>query len=119
MINNIKVSENFKLYEFECRDGNKEVKVDDQLVIKLQKLRDLIERPITIVSAYRNPEYNKRVGGVANSQHVLGKAADIKVNGMTPKQVAKYAESAGFTGIGIYDSFTHVDVRTSPARWNG
>lgn len=118
-MNNIKVSKNFKLYEFQCKDGSNLVKVDSVLVNKLQQLRDLIGKPIIVNSAYRTPEYNKKVGGSPNSQHVLGKAADIRVNGLTPKQLANYCEKIEFGGIGIYKTFVHVDTRQGKARWNG
>lgn len=55
----------------------------------LQPLRDTLSKPIKISSGYRNPELNKRVGGVQNSQHCLGEAADIIIKGMTPTDVAK------------------------------
>ena len=54
-------------------------------------------------------------------QHLYGMAADIKVSEVTPKKVADYEETLlqGTGGIGIYDTFTHIDVRTTKARWNG
>lgn len=118
-VNDIQISKNFKLYEFECHDGNHEVKVDPELVEKLQKLRDTVGKPIIINSAYRTPEYNKQIGGVGGSQHIEGKAADIRINGYTPKQVRDLAKKIGFRGIGIYPTFTHVDVRANASEWNG
>lgn len=118
-MNNIQVSKNFKLREFQCKDGSQLVKVDSQLLNKLQQLRDLIKKPIIITSGYRAPAYNKRVGGASGSQHLLGKAADIKVSGISQNQLAKLAEQVGFNGIGIYKTFVHVDVRFRKARWNG
>jgi uncharacterized protein YcbK (DUF882 family) len=119
-MNKIKVSKNFMLSEFQCKDGSELVKLDENLLDKLQQLRDMVG-PVQIVSAYRTPEYNKKVGGAPKSQHVEGKAADIKVKGMTPLQVAMAAEKVGFTGIGVYthdgNSFTHVDVRASKSYW--
>lgn len=116
-INEIRISPNFLLSEFACHEGQ-EVKLDPDLVRKLQALRDKLGRPIIINSGYRTPEYNKKVGGSPNSQHMLGKAADIRVPGMTPEQVAKAAEAVGFNGIGLYNTFTHVDVRGWRARWD-
>lgn len=116
-MNNIKISKNFKLKEFECKDGSHLVKIDSNLVTKLQKLRDLIGKPIIINSAYRTPSHNKKVNGSPTSQHLLGKAVDIRVNGISPDTLAKYAEKVGFDGIGIYKNFVHVDVRGKKARW--
>jgi uncharacterized protein YcbK (DUF882 family) len=116
-MNNISVAKNFKLYEFECKDGSHIVKLDENLVEKLQRLRELVNKPIVITSAYRTPAYNASVEGSPKSQHMEGKACDIKISGLTPSQVAKLAEQVGFTGIGIYKTFTHVDVRATKARW--
>ena len=117
-INDIKVSKDFKLYEFECHDGNHEVKIDPELVEKLQKLRDLVKKPIIINSGYRTPDYNKKIGGVPNSQHIQGKASDIVIKGYTPEQVKVLAKKVGFRGLGLYDNFTHVDVRATPSEWD-
>ena len=116
-MNNIQVSKNFKLREFECKDGSKLVKIDRKLVETLQKLRDRLGKPIIITSSYRTPAHNKKVGGATNSQHIHGTAADIKVNGMTPRQLLPHAEAVGFTGIGLYTGHLHVDVRKGKARW--
>lgn len=116
-MNNIQVSKNFKLREFACKDGSNLVKLDSELLDKLQKLRTRINKPIIITSGYRTPEHNKKVGGASNSQHLYGKAVDIKVNGMTPSQLKVHAEKIGFKGIGLYKTFLHVDVRKNVARW--
>ena len=55
----------------------------------LQPLRDALGKPIIINSAYRSPQVNKVVGGVATSQHSRGEAADIRVPDMTPLELAK------------------------------
>ena len=122
-MNRIKVSPNFSLHEFQCTGAGQvhnHVMLDSKLLAKLQQLRTAIGRPIIINSAFRCPQRNAQVGGSPRSQHMLGTAADIRVNGMTPVQVAAAAEKIGFQGIGTYRTFTHVDTRTGPrARWNG
>lgn len=118
-INDIKISANFKLYEFECHDGNHEVKVDPELIDKMQKLREVVAKPIKVNSGYRNQEYNKKIGGSPKSQHLLGKAADLALpNGITIDQFAVLAEKAGFRGIGKYDWGIHVDVRETSVKWD-
>jgi len=109
----MKLSKNFVLSEFACNDGSKEITVDYELIDLLQKLRDTLNKPIRITSGYRTVTYNKKCGGIATSHHLTGKAADIKVSGMTPLQVAKVADKFGFKGIGAYPTFTHVDVAGS------
>lgn len=110
-MNNIKVSENFYLHEFECKDGSNLVKLDSELLDKLQKLRTKLGRPIKINSGYRTPTHNENVGGAKGSQHLLGTAADIVVRGVYPKIVAQEAIVLGFSGVKAYDTFTHVDTR--------
>lgn len=111
-INYIQLTKNFSLHEFECKDGSHLVKLDPKLVQALQILRDELGLPIIIDSGYRTPEHNKKVGGSPTSQHLLGKAVDIKVKNVSPEKVAEVAISLGlFTGVGVYKTFTHLDVR--------
>ena len=118
---NKKVSENFRVREFACSDGSDPIFIDSELVTILQKIRTHFGKSVTITSAYRTPGHNKAVGGTAYSQHLYGKAADIKVKGVTPKKVAAYAETLlkNKGGIGTYSTFTHIDMRATKSRWKG
>ena len=117
---NKKVSTNFKVREFACNDGTDPIFIDSELVSVLQKIRNHFDKPVTITSAYRTPPHNKKSGGTTYSQHLYGKAADIKISGVTPKKVADYAETLlPEGGIGIYNTFTHIDVRSVKSRWQG
>lgn len=78
-------------------------------------------QPIFVTSAYRDAEKNKAVGGVPNSQHLHGKAIDIRLPA-TPALVTKliWALSvAGFTSIGVYNTHIHADTRSDPTFWRG
>ena len=118
---NKKLSTNFKVKEFACTDGSDPIFIDSELVTVLQNIRTHFGKAVTITSAYRTPTKNKAVGGTTYSQHLYGRAADIKVKGVAPKTVAAYAEKLlpKKGGIGTYSTFTHVDVRSTKARWNG
>lgn len=118
---NKKVATNFRVKEFACTDGSDPIFIDSDLVNILQKIRTHFGKSVTITSAYRTPGRNKSVGGTTYSQHLYGKAADIKVNGVSPKKVAAYAETLlkNKGGIGTYSTFTHIDVRSTKARWKG
>ncbi len=118
-MNNIQISKNFKLKEFQCSDSGFVVKLDSRLLNKLQLLRDKLNNPVNITSAYRTLECNKRVGGSSNSYHMKGMAADIHSPGYTPAEIAKFAEDVGFTGIGTYSNFVHVDVRPNKYHFKG
>lgn len=118
---NKKVSANFRVREFACTDGSDPIFIDTDLVNVLQKIRNHFGKPVTITSAYRTPTRNKAIGGTTYSQHLYGKAADIKVKGVAPKTVAAYANTLlpKSGGIGTYKTFTHIDVRATKSRWNG
>lgn len=118
-----KLSSNFKVSEFACKDGSDTVLVAPRLVMVLQTIRDHFGTAVTINSGYRTPQYNTKVGGVAHSQHCYGTAADIVVRGKTPAQVAAYARQLmpDWGGVGIYSKqgFTHIDVREAKSDWTG
>ena len=118
-----KLSTNFTVKEFACKDGSDAVLVAPRLVMVLQSIRSHFGTAVTINSGYRTPQYNAKIGGVAHSQHCYGTAADISVEGQKPEQVAAYARQLmpDWGGVGIYSKqgFTHIDVRETKADWTG
>ena len=123
-----KLSANFTVAEFACKDGSDPVFVDSSLAALLQKIRDHFGRPVVITSGYRTAAHNKSVGGAKSSQHLLGRAADIQVAGVSVEDVAAYAESLlpGWGGVGRYPvkagrtkGWVHVDTRANKSRWTG
>lgn len=123
----MQLTKNFHLSEFACKDGTP---VPEQLMLNVQQLaenlqvlRDYLDEPVHINSAYRTPVYNAKIGGVKNSQHLLAKAADITVKSKTPKQLGKIIEKLIAEkkmkqgGLGIYPGFVHTDIRGKAARW--
>lgn len=92
--------------------------IDPRLLEVLDAMREAIGEPLYVSCMYRCPEHNAVVRGVWNSQHVLGKAADVQLpDGWTPEELAQLAEECGADGIGIYDWGVHVDTRGYSARW--
>lgn len=121
-----KLSTNFNVSEFACKGNGccSTVKVDTQLVNYLQMIRDHFKKPVVITSAYRCAKHNKNVGGATGSYHTYGEAADIVIDGVKPAEIAKYAESLGILGIGLYETakdgyFVHVDTRAKKSFWYG
>lgn len=124
----VQLSKNFNSYEFRCGLGSpcscSTILIDDKLVEYLQKIRDHFGKSITITSAYRCQSYNKSIGSGVGSYHTRGMACDFVVSGVAPREVAKYAESIGILGIGLYETaadgnFVHIDTRTAKAFWYG
>lgn len=125
----MQLEKNFNLDEFKCRDGSSvpEHLMDNVILLasNLQVLRDEIGKPIRIISGYRSPEYNKKIRGAKKSQHMLAKAADIIIDGVSPSEVKDIIVSLIKSGkmhsggIGLYTTFTHYDVRGRNARWYG
>ena len=115
---NVQLTDHFHLKEFECPCGAcKYTLVDLDHVDRLEKLRKIFNRSITISSGFRCGEHNKEVGGAKNSQHLLGIATDISIPNATPWEVY-CASTPIFDGVGIYDDFVHVDSRSEEARWD-
>lgn len=106
-------------------------RIDPKLVECLQRLRDYVGKAIKITSGYRSWKRNKQVyAGRKNpdgtptkptlSQHCGGRAADIKISGMNGLEISKAViEACGPNiGVGLGNTFAHIDVRGLAAAWN-
>lgn len=122
----MKLTTNFSLNEFNKRNYNVPTDVLRnllELAKNLQVLRDVVKKPIKITSGYRPAELNTKVGGATKSRHITGEAADFKIEGYTPKQVAAIIEKLIAEGkmkqggLGTYSTWVHYDVRGTAARW--
>lgn len=125
------MTKNFNLSEFQCKCGCKmpdEVLENiKELACNLQYIRDYLDEPIKLTNAYRCKEHNRSVGGSKNSQHILGKAADIQCSNINPKTMADLIEDLISKnciqegGVGRYNTFTHYDIffdGKHKRRWN-
>ena len=115
---NMNVGKHFKVREFACKDGSQVVFIDTYLVDILDILRNKIGKPVIITSGYRTPEWNTKCGGAKYSYHMRGMAADIRVNEMTPKQVASILNGIipNECGIIVYSGWIHIDTRSNKYR---
>lgn len=115
----VQLSTHFNSKEFACKDGSRIIFISDELLEVLEEIREHFNKPITINSGYRTIAYNKKVGGVTNSKHCMGLASDIKITGVTPREIYSYIDSLypNIYGLGLYDTFVHIDVRHTKARW--
>lgn len=114
------LSPHFSKHEFACRCCG-ELQVKMRLIDALEKLRALAGKAIVIHDGYRCRAHNQEVGGVTDSEHTRGLAADVEIPGLSLEemydlalQVPEFARG----GVGVYDGgFLHVDVRLHAARW--
>jgi len=123
-----RLSKNFTFTEFASKDG---AEPTPDVLENLRKLTSNLETirkhfgnvPIQINSGWRSEAHNAKIGGVKNSMHVKGKAADFVIKGFTPVQIAAElekliaAKKISQGGIGVYPNFTHYDIRGKKARW--
>lgn len=118
MDKNAKIAKYFKVKEFACKDGSQVVFIDDHLLTILDILRNKLGKPIIITSGYRTPEWNAKCKGAKYSYHMRGMAADIRVDGMSAKELANKLNEIvpDECGIIVYNSWVHFDVRTSKYR---
>jgi uncharacterized protein YcbK (DUF882 family) len=112
---------NFSFSEFKCSHCGSTKGVDIKLIEALQKLRDITGKTITVTSGWRCPNHSLSKAS-PTSQHVKGIAADIRIKGLTVKQMYEAAlmvPEFEDGGIGLYtENFIHVDVRDGKARWS-
>jgi len=113
----------FKPREFASK-GNGLIDIKADLVNRLDAVRAEFGRPIKIISGYRDPAHNRRVGGAKNSQHMHGIAVDIDLNGMdigTRYRLMVLLIQHGFTSFGSYDrspNMLHADLRHRAVTWD-
>lgn len=125
----MQITEHFSRQEFDSRDGHQYPA--EWIKSRLKPLCEALERvraqtgPIVITSGYRTPERNKQIGGAKNSQHIHGRAADIKSHGLSGAELADIVLGlirigdipAG--GVGIYSNRVHYDTRGTLLIWRG
>jgi uncharacterized protein YcbK (DUF882 family) len=121
------MTKNFSISEFQCKCGCEmpdDVKKNVEVLAEnLQIVRDILDEPIRVNSAYRCVAHNKDIGGVSNSQHILGKASDVVISNLSPEKVYVALDrlmDGNFIaqgGLGKYNTFTHYDIRGHEARW--
>lgn len=108
------------------RDKDQVLGIDVWLLDRLALIQTILSvehaKPVKLIltSGYRTRRRNATIeGAAANSQHVLGRAADIKAEGVSSQTVHKAAQTAGAHGLGRYARFTHIDTGPPGRRWRG
>ena len=108
-------SEHFSESELTCHHCGEGIEqINPRLLELLEQLRENVGGPLQLSCAYRCPYWNEQVGGVPNSQHVLGNAADVLVpDWLTIDEFLWYTQQLPFDGRGVYrdSQFIHLDVR--------
>ena len=115
---NKKLSDNFIVKEFACKDGSDTILIDHDLVPLSQRFREYVEASVWFNSAYRTASYNKKVGGATKSYHVRGQAIDIPFSSKykyltSVDKMCAFFNALGVKGIIRYPNFVHIDTRTT------
>lgn len=129
------ITKHFTVGEFASHDGEQyPAQWIQERLLPLCQLLEVVrsacgDKAITITSGYRSPVHNLAIGGAAHSQHMLGRAADIEVNGLAPSdvhavvlQLFEVGKLPGLGALGIYPAWNHLDIRPwigHLAQWTG
>lgn len=116
-------SRHLKWHELQCKDGTpypdkwRDNRAVD-LALAFEEVRELYGKPITVLSGYRSEKHNRAIGGARFSQHVQGRALDLRPPDGVPLEmfwhdIRSNAWRFGIRGIGKYKTFIHIDVRPS------
>ena len=100
----------FKPSEIACK-GSDSLLIDPRALDVLVRARILADKPFRILSAYRSPIHNAKIGGAPKSVHKLGMAFDISLRGHDREDLLAQCKQSGFTSYGKYKTFLHVDIR--------
>lgn len=108
----------FDFSEFACKETG-ENHINPNFVARLDMLREKCGFPFTITSGYRSPEHSKEAVKEKPGRHSKGDAADIHVaDGIQRRKLVHEALKMGFGGIGVANTFVHVDGReATPVMW--
>lgn len=112
-----KYSPHFSKKELACKCCGEPGPIASELIEALEELRKMAGCPLIVTSGYRCKRHNAEVGGAKDSQHMKGTAADVKAKTLTPLELcALAAQIPAIKGIGIYESWLHIDVRKARKR---
>jgi len=93
----------------------------ESLFVRVEKRVEMSNGILLITSGFRCRAFNKAIGSKDNSQHTIGRAVDLRSLHLTPLQIRDEAlqiTAFALGGIGVYETYIHLDVRTKqPMRW--
>jgi len=109
------ITRNISESEIACHCGCGQSIIEMDLIYSLQHIRDIIEKPIIIHCLNRCETHNKNIGGVENSMHIKGMAADFHVKGVSIEDLhtrcmGMYNANFIKGGLGLYDWGVHIDI---------
>jgi len=114
------LTDNFSKAEYACKCGCGKDDIKDELAIKVQQVRDILNRSIKINSGVRCPDHNISIGSTLTSSHIGGWAADLGYKGSMERYTLLSAITQVFDRVCIAKTFLHVDVdanKTAGAIW--
>ena len=115
------LSEHFDRSELRiaCPCGCGQDTVDVELIMILETIRKRFGCPVYVNSLNRCIAYNRTKDSKDTSQHIKSKAADIRVERVSPEAVYNFLinKFPNKYGFGKYRTFIHVDCRPEKSRW--
>lgn len=114
------LSTHFSRYEMQCPCGCGFNTVDYELMHVLELIRGAFNRPLDPEPVCRCKTFNDALeGSSSTSRHLWGQASDVSIKGVDPKDIYEFLDNMfpNKYGIGLYDTWVHVDVRSEKARW--
>jgi len=114
----------FPDHELQCHCGCGKHKMHPDFMTDLVNLREYLNFPLPLTSAWRCESHNKDIGGYKGSRHLKGQAVDIQVHGEKALQLLDALKTFGFNGVGVSakgdfgDRFIHIDQRLNDALWS-
>lgn len=108
----------FNIKDFDCQETGENL-MSQEFIHKLDELREACGFPFYVTSGYRSPKHSIEARKTKPGTHARGIAADIKVSGGVQRRlIIEKAMELGFGGIGVANTFVHVDIRTTtPVLW--
>ena len=100
---------NFTPHEMASK-GDESLVLSEDAMDALERAREALGEPFLILSAYRDPLHNARVGGAPLSRHKAGDAFDIALRNHRKMELYEACKAAGFRGFGFYRTFLHIDM---------
>lgn len=108
-----RLARDFQVKDLAAAGQSRYARISPELVAALQRLRERVGAPLTVLSAYRHPALNESLGGSASDPHLAGLAVDVKCAALSPLALARQALDVfgGQISVSASEGVLHLDIR--------